>query len=846
MDAVLPPAAAEPSVEKKEAQSILLSAGRLEAQLTCKPDHITTSSTDIVAWSIENLLAIVDSSKVIKLIHLSSPHRTQTIAIQEKPYLLTFSPRGDALFAAFRSSRTCSLWAKTDATLNSWRLSQTWTDWQGRVLDFQWLGAPRKWSARPKLHRRAARGPQFAAGEALRTVGAVAICDSGQLVTFLGNVAEVTGWVTQMKNVTIPAHKRIATAAIGLVPDEPLALVAFTMRLSSKATMPGPGTEGDALGMFFEDSDEIMALDQRQDLNYLDDDQDKIEMVELRLDVATSEVSFILRPLWPLYLSSYDSPSLPFATSLIRLLWVEADGKYSQHTSGAKMTLFGAFYSDNSTTLRSWEMQREEVDGLSEAFTKLETAKTDTVDEGREDWIAKSTNHKTYSDIIGNHFGLVPAQDRLICSWTHCPGSEALSSVTRPQLEYRLIDTETLQPLSGRAIKNTQQNQTCLPVLSPNGILAAQIANQKVDIFQASSEARWSQDPAILYAPAVIEGCNIADLVRVGLSDLPSVVAAVKLKESSFHERLRILMLGAQMKQSKQANRSRFVLELVECYTTLSGADKGSHFDHAHLWTMVSLLEWLFWLLETLARQAYVTNATAFVSSPDQTDTKSGPAMENEDGANLLALVTHEFPRKLMARCIAKAIKFRNWLHRINVSKDYVKGMMRNVQFRDALQTLTDTQQRPEGVLWSLADNLRLAEMRVNEVFIKSAVDLSQIGRLFKTYKGGEGEEGGQEEKPKTGDRWWAVLESDDGVRSGKMAKAFVEGQCITMALSLFNSPAQKSKEGGESRDVFTKARLNREAKCVTCLSCQGQTQLPLRHEHRCVCGSSAWWSIGN
>jgi len=834
----------ETIAEESRSQSILLSAGRLEAQLASKPEQVSTSSSDIVAWSIDNLLAIVDSRVAIKLVHLSSPKRIQIIATQEKPYLLTFSPRGDALFAAFRESKTCCLWIKTSVVLNEWKLKQSWTDWQGKVLDLQWLSATRGWTPKPKLSRRAAKGPQFSAERVSHAVGAVAICEGGQVVLFHGNVEGETGWETQTIQVPIPSQERIAKAAIGLIPDESMALIAFTKRMSSKATLPGSSAEGDALGMFFEGADEVVTLDrQQQDSHYFDDGQDKIELVEVRLDMAASPSTVSLRPLWPLYLSSYDNPSIPFASSLTQLIWIDGDGKGDDEGVAARLRLFGAFYADNATTLRSWDIQREESETLSEAFTKLEASKSKVNDEEKEDWIAKSSKHQTYPDFLGGHYQVAPANDRLVCSWIHSPVAATLWTVLKPQIEYRLVDLTSLQVLEGNVLP-TLQGRTCLLALSPSGSLAAQIVNQKVNVVQTTKEVRWSQDDVIAYWPAVLEGCDIADLVRTSPCDLQSLSTALQLKESAFHQIQKVIKIAAQMNQdgsTVRARNSRLLLELVECFGKLKECDQDNYFDHTQLWTLLSILEWIVWLLETLAKQAYLEHAATSAPSPTHTNTETAavPTVIDVGGADLLALMTHRFARRLMTECIVKIVKFCNWLHRINRSKEQVKGMMINAQFRETLKSTSaanNGNQQSGAGLWSLADNLRLAQMRVNEVMLKSAVDLSQVGRLLKSFKN---EEVYDETKPTTTPKWWAALETGN---RAKMARVLVEGQCIKMALSLF-CPSEEGQEK-EQRDILTKAKLNGKERRLICLACQGQTQLPLQLTQKCVCGCASWWSI--
>jgi hypothetical protein len=284
---------------------------------------------------------------------------------------------------------------------------------------------------------------------------------------------------------------------------------------------------------------------------------------------------------------------------------------------------------------------------------------------------------------------------------------------------------------------------------------------------------------------------------------------------------------------------------LLDGYKKFNEADHGDYFDHTQVWTLLALLEWLVWIVERMARQAYVEHALSAVSSPDQSSTiDSTSTQKDNQEADVLSLVTHDFPRRLLTQSIVKAVKMCNWLQRINQSKEQAKDMINRFHLQETLKSGAPPNRRPESESWHLADKLRLAQMRMTEVLLNSAVDLSGLGRLLKQYKA---EDASDQEKA-GGSRWWTVLNTGDRSR---MAKVLVEGHCIKTAVLLFcpregeaGEAVEEEEEGG--RDILTKARLDVNAKRLLCLSCQSQTQAQLEFDQKCICGSDAWWSISS
>ena len=802
----------------------LVAAGRLEARMASRPAQMNAPTGDVVAWSVDNLLAIVDCASHITLVHLSAPHRANRIAIQERPYLLQFSPRGDALFAAFRGSKMSCLWTRASQALNDWKRKQTWMDWPGRVLGLHWLGGnPRQWST--SFARRPARGPQFAAEQATRAVGGLVVCEGGQLVLFHGSIEEEELRVVVSK-MAIPAEAKIAHAAIGLVADEPLALVAYTMRMKSKSTsLRGATAGGDALGMFFDGADDVVGLNKQQS-QYFDDGQDKIELMEVRFDIATNTSTFALRPLSPLYVASYEHQSLPSTSSLSQLMWIEGDEKAGGQAASAAMKLFGAFYAHGNTTLRSWDLHREEFEPLSDAFAKLEAAKARAGGDEKEDWFAKSCTDRDFSNYMGSHFQATPAGQRMLCLWMHAPAAPSLSSVSKVRVEQRLVDVASLQVLED-VVLQYPSGCSSTPALSPNGVLAAMVVDHKVSIVQTSREARWSPDNGLIYKRTMLQRQDRADLLRACPCDVETVGSTID--GGSYPKVIRMMELGAQIGsgRSVRAKNSLLVLELVHCFSKLNSSDRGGYFEYSQLWTILSLLEWVVWLLETLARQAYLAHADATVSSPPPAPAGSG--IENE--ADVLALMTHAFPRQLLTQSIMRLVRFSNWLLRLNRSKDEVKKMVASEEFSASYTVINRRTASDGGGLWSLADNLRLAQMRINEVKLKSAIDLSQAGRILKAYT--------DQGTTQAGTQWWAALETGD---RAKMAQALVDGQCIRTALALFCSPDDEDKTA--PRDILTKAQLDPKTRRLLCLACQSQTQRPLRLGDACLCSSQSWWSV--
>lgn len=816
-----------------DAQSILLAAGRLEAQLAVRPDAVTGNSSDILACSVDNLLAIVDSPSAIKLVHLSAPHRVHTLAIQEKPYLLTFSPRGDALFAAFQTGRMCCLWTRASQALNEWRVRQAWTDWQGRVLDLQWLAAPRKWTSKG-FTRRPAAGPQFAAERATSEVGAVAVCEGGQVRLFYGNIAGDDGMQVQMASIAISPQEKIAKAAIGLVPDESTVLVAFTKRMSSKATLPLSTAEGDALGMFFGGAQGVASLNQQKSsISQLDDGQDKIEMIEVRIDLATTLSSLVVRALLPTYLSSYETRSMPSSTSLTNLVWLEGSVRVEAETTSTKMKLFAAFYHDSTTTLRTWEAQREEVEALSEAFAKLESAKSRTDDDEREDWVIKTGLHESYTDHVGSHFQVVPSGEALLCSWTYSPPADSLFKVKKPRTSYQLIDCTSLQLIDEKLVP-ALQSPSCTPAISANGFLLAQIVNGKVCIVEASKHVRWCSEEVYACWPALNDARDVSDVLRILPCDLDAIASAINI-DGSFELSSRMIRLAAQRRRQREhivlAKNSRLLLELIQCFDILRKADKEVYWEPSQIWVVVSVLEWIIWVIEAMAKQAYLMQASVTVLTPAPTEDLESAAATDGD-ADLLALMTSALPRKVVIGCIVRIIKFCNWLNRVNRSKTDVKAMMSSADFQNTLKAST---QAEESKLWGISDTLRLAHMQVGEAMLNSAIDLGQTGRVLKAYSDDK------EEVPSKR-RWWASL--DTGNRT-KMATFLIEGNSIKDALSLFCSANGDAEDGrATERDVMTKARLNVKAIHFVCLSCTAKTQLSLQFGQRCICGSQSWWKV--
>lgn len=133
-----------------EARSILLAAGRISSWLS-RQRH--DESRHAVAWSSDNLIAL-SSGNNVALAHVSKPQRVHSLACKGDggagdvgPNVLTFSPRGDALFACLPSG-LAYLWTR-GAALNRWRLVSGKAMSSpfllpGKVVEAQWLAQPRR------------------------------------------------------------------------------------------------------------------------------------------------------------------------------------------------------------------------------------------------------------------------------------------------------------------------------------------------------------------------------------------------------------------------------------------------------------------------------------------------------------------------------------------------------------------------------------------------------------------------------------------------------------------------------------------------------------------------------
>lgn len=146
--------------QNRDAQANLLEAGRISALLSVKrrdEDH------QKIAWSSQNIIAFSRGDGSLELAHVSNSERTHILACHGNRDhrtldILSFSPRGDALFACY-SSGIAFLWTK-EIALNRWRLVTTGKKASfslilpGKAVVSQWLAQPKRVSPFPQEGRK--------------------------------------------------------------------------------------------------------------------------------------------------------------------------------------------------------------------------------------------------------------------------------------------------------------------------------------------------------------------------------------------------------------------------------------------------------------------------------------------------------------------------------------------------------------------------------------------------------------------------------------------------------------------------------------------------------------------
>lgn len=636
-------------------------------------------------------------------------------------------------------------------------------------------------------------------------------------------------------------------------------LLAYTLRLSATAGTAQASFGEDTFGIFFDDAEDTAGPSEQRAAPFLDG-QDKIELVELRIELAALDQQPIMawRPLSPIYTGTTEDPSAPFARDVRLLVWVDEGITDSKDGAGLQLLAFFNEHSKTGTDLRAWQVKREEIAKLSDAFAKLEGAVQSATVDTEEDWMAGMPRSQHIRDCLVIALATQSRPARLPFFAVRVQNSEA------DHITCRALKIDSLEFVSesanGPASSNAGFDHNALVAISPHATRVVGIKNGYLRIRKLGDDIN-NEYVGEKYAVAIQQQDDVSDLdVGADLAGLTAAGTVLGLTDNPKpHLAMRLTSIASKQSTSTaQRKRSRLLLELVQCFRTLREAEQNSsgavlegvNFHFRSRWIVVSHLEWILSLLEEAARQAHLLVSTESVSTPparfDLSDGKEDKATPPYDtaGADLMSLLALTEPRMLLVGIIKKLVKFANWIDGVTDSQKASREMLQKLLLPlDGAGSAPQQKNSAEAILLSsdmskqrshveaALDSLQLCRTRVHEALLQSPIDLSNTGRSMKDYKppadgrrsNATHEGAAASLAPEAQEPWWLTPGASSGERSS-LAQALLKPGCIRDMLSLFCPASQwqmppLGSDGGVygdgvsntwalPRDVFTKAPL--------------------------------------
>ncbi|PWN32905.1 uncharacterized protein FA14DRAFT_181579 [Meira miltonrushii] len=848
----------------------VLHAARLAKVIQHRPKVGLQTLKFALAWSATNIIAITRSKK-ITLVHLLAPSRACHIQTPEKASILTFSPDGNALLATFPESATVSLWTCSSNVLNDWTLRGEWRQLEGKVLDVKWLNAGRPRTP-SNLSKKSSRGPQM---NDKNVIVAILVTDVGLVKIIQGNLRPSSDLRTFQHKITLNSHHRLQQISIGLVPDESLAILAYTLRYSSKANLPHASGAGDALDMFFDDTE---GSDPSSGNAAPSDGQDQIELMEVKIDLHPTDDSLALqsRSLPPVFTATFDGPSMPSTTYLNQLAWVdiESTGK----DEGPIMQLFASFFTDCKTTLRTWKIRREETTRLSEAFAKLESAKTTSTSSDEEEWtVQDSVDLVVENEQLSDFTSSASMENRLVCTSVASSRFEKIEDTPKVEPKYEVLNMETMKRRSiegDDGLRTKCRDSLYRPAVSPHATMIAGIGRGRIVLASVTGLLDEAADDVSLYSAAILDGQDLSDISSSrALPPIAQIASRLKLGQNpSFPHALMLLSLQARREKGNDVSRhtERTMLELSSAFRVVAASDAtDGSFQLSKVWAIVGQLNWVISTLEMTARQAHLLDVKLNESSPESTDAAE---QENDDKEfeymaeeepDMLSLLTLAIPRQLFVKTIVKLVSFYNWMDgTIAGNKVDSKAAFKALAIQAQRQAQPAGELIASGAAERTSEMMQLAHTKMREMILQSGVDVSQFGRFLRSYDSDT-----NENSQKDRQQQWYTMPTAPMEDRKRFARALLSSESIQNMLDLFcpSSDWTIPPLGDESLDIFKSENVSTnvdfsESRMVNhdiltrmkslsstrrkiCLSCQGQTQADVSRGIRCVCGAHSWWS---
>lgn len=758
--------------------------------------------------------------------------------MDEQPQMLSFSPNAEALVALGSKGRTVYLWTRTSGSLNEWTLRDR-IEQEGHVVALQWFGERRTWL--PSLRRSTAKGPRIPHP----SFGSlIVVTDKGQVTVACGTTlpSHSGAFRKAQRKLFIEANQRLRHAAIGLVADESLALLAYTTRLSSNCVTGQRPSGGDTLGMFFDDADDQIAQpDQRSAA--LSDGQDTIEIVEFRIEHSVSDDNPLVswRHISPIFTASLEDPQTPSTSDINQMMWIYGDPVKNE---GILMRLFTSFHNNQGCVLRCWDLKREESDRLSNAFLKLDSSKKNVQQELDEDWVIQPPLGQTFEGFFLSDFHSGRwASDRLMCLESNATrGSKEECRNESGDSRIAILDINDFKIDVQNKKWSPFDRTACQLAVSPHCVAVAGFRNGRLSVLPLELISKDVDDTHI-WTAAVLQGNDLSDLtLTLGSTDSRKIEDVLehgtKLKA---HQALQLTSLECRQSSSRSHRlMCREILDLVFSFRIVSEAERDGNFSFESIWILVSRLEWVLDIVGQASKQAHCFLAKEHVLSPPaDIEQKSSKASRD----NMLSLLCLDVPRNILVRIISKLIRFSNWLDSIiedgNSNSDALRAVVKASRRYIASEPDTASQ---------VVTQLYLCQSRVHEILLDSVIDLSRAGRCL-----GQFSKQSQIVDESIQQHWW-LAPSVPKAALQSLATAFRDSHCIRDTLALYcpknlwqHLPLGSSNDAHQSlRDIFTKAPL-----CTTkgipmklCLVCKAVTQTNVSHHDRCICGSSQWWAM--
>lgn len=849
----------------------VLQAARLAKLIYHRPKIGLQTSKAVLAWSSTNIIAITRSKK-ITLAHLLAPSRARHIPTTEKANILSFSPDGNALLATFPESATISLWTCSSNVLNEWALRGEWTQLEGKVLDVKWLNAGRP-RIPSNLSKKSARGPQM---NDKSVIAAMIVTDVGLVKIIQGSLLPTSELRSFQHKISLNSHHRLRQISIGLVPDESLVILAYTLRYSSKANLPHASGAGDTLDMFFDDTD---GSDPSSGNAVPSDGQDQIELVEVKMDLHPADDSLALqsRSLPPIFTASFDGATMPSTAYLNQLAWmdVESIGK----DEGPILQLFASFFTDSNSTLRSWKIRREETTRLSDAFAKLESAKTTNTSSDEEEWtVQDSVDLIVENEQLSDFTSCASMENRLVCTSIASPPFDKIEDTPKLEPRYKVINTETMKLSSIQGddgLRMKCKDSMYIPAVSPHATMIAGIGRGKIVLASVTGLLDEAADDVSLYSAAILDGQDLSDISSTrALPSITQIASRLKLGQNpSFPHALTLLSLKARRQKGTEESREteRTMLELASAFRVVAASDAAADgsFQLSKVWAIVGQLNWVINTLEMTARQAHLFDVKLNESSPGSTDATERENNDKEceymakEEPDMLSLLTLSVPRQLFVKTILKLISFYNWIDgTIAGNKMDSKAAFKALAIQAQRQALPAGELIASGAAERTSEMMQLAHTKMREMILQSGVDVSQFGRFLRSYN-----QDGDEDSQKDRQQQWYIMPTAPMEDRKQFARALLSSGSIQNMLDLFCPSSEwaipllgeealdifKSEsistnvDFSESRivkrDILTRMKSLPSTQHKICLSCQGQTQADVSRGIRCVCGANSWWN---